>query len=101
MFTEIYKNINNFVSKIFKRNISGKTFAEEASRIERCVSAKIQDKYNFNPKNSPVDYAVMLLPITKTYRVKNERNNFRNRHNKKIIRYHLQDQYQSVYVVRT
>ena len=50
-----------------KNTRSGKPDSEEASHIEGFVNPKIRDKYNVTPKNSPVDYAYMLLLITKKY----------------------------------
>ena len=38
-FTKILKKL---VSEIFKRTISGKPYAKEAPRIERCVNTNIQ-----------------------------------------------------------
>ena len=49
-----FQNMKNFVSEIFKRTRSGKPDAEDASHIEGCVNPKIQYKYNFTPKTSPL-----------------------------------------------
>ena len=57
--------MKKFVSEISKRTRSGKPDVEEASHIEVCLNPKIQYKYNLSHKNSPVDYADMLLPLTK------------------------------------
>ena len=72
MFITTSKNMKKFVSEILKRTISGKPDAEEASQIERFVNPNIQDKYNLTHKTSSVDYADMLLPLTKIFRVKNK-----------------------------
>ena len=64
--------MKKFVSKIFKNNRSGKPDAEVASQIEGCVKPNIQDKYNLTKKTSSLDYADMLLPLTKICRVKNK-----------------------------
>ena len=65
MVTATYKNMKKFVSEISKRTRPEKPDAEEDSHIEGCANPKIQDKYNPTPKNSPVDYADMFLPLTK------------------------------------
>ena len=57
--------MKKFVSKIFKFIKSGKLYVEEASHIEVCVKPNIQEKYNLAPKTSPVDYADILLTLTK------------------------------------
>ena len=57
--------MKNFLSEIFKRTRSEKPDAEEASHIEGYANPKIQEKYNITPKFSPVDYADMLLTLTK------------------------------------
>ena len=57
--------MKKFVTEIFKITRSGKPDAEEDSHIEVCVNPYIEDNYNPNPKTSPVDYADMLLPLTK------------------------------------
>ena len=84
MFITIYKNMRKFVSEIFKFNRSGKLDAEEASHIEGCVNPNIQEKYNLTPKTSPVDYADILLTLTKICRVKNKCFPFSNGHSGKI-----------------
>ena len=64
----VNKNLQNtkkFVSEIFKCNRSGKPDKEEASHIEWFVNPNMQDNYNLTNKNSPVDYADMLLPLKK------------------------------------
>ena len=60
------------MSEIFKRNRSGKLDAEEASHIEGCVNPNIQGKYKLTHKTPSVYYADMLLPLTKTFTVKNK-----------------------------
>ena len=60
-------NIKHFENKIFKSTRSGKIYAEEAPRIEVFVDTNIQEKYNFIPNTSPLDYDDMLLPIMKQY----------------------------------
>ena len=65
VITATYKNMKKFLIEIFKRTRSGKLYSEEASYIEVCVNSKIQEKFNLAPKNSLVDYANMLLPLTK------------------------------------
>ena len=70
MFTTASKNMNKFVSKIFKHNRSGKPDAEEASHIEGCVNPNINEKYNLTHKTSSLYYADILLPLTKIFRVK-------------------------------
>ena len=62
--------MKNFVSEIFKRTISGKVDAEEDSHIEVFVNPNIQEKYKLTHKTLSVDYADMLLLITKICRVK-------------------------------
>ena len=57
--------MKKFVSEIFKSIRSGKPYAEEASHIEGCVNPNIKEVYKLTPKNSPVDYAYILLPLTK------------------------------------
>ena len=85
--------MKNFVSEIFKRTLSGKPDAEEPSHIEVCVNPNIQEKYNLTNKTSSVDYADMLLPLTKICRVKTKCCPFRNWHSGKILRHKLQEQY--------
>ena len=80
MFTETYKNIKNFASEIFKRNISGKLDVEEATHIEGYVDTKIKDGYNLTHPKSPVYYTDILLPIKKYTQGKNECYTFRNIH---------------------
>ena len=88
MFTATYKNINRFMSEIFKHTRSGKPYFEEALRIEGCMDTNIQDKYNPTPRTLPVDYSKtspvgygdMLLTITKKMQGKNECCPFINRH---------------------
>ena len=70
MFTTTSKNMNMFVSKIFKRTRSGKPYSGEASHIEGCMNPNIQEKYNLTHKTSSVDYSDMLPPLTKICRVK-------------------------------
>ena len=65
VFTSTYKNMKNFVSEIFKHTRSGKLDVEEASHIEVCVKPNIKQKYDLTTKTSPVEYADMLLPLTK------------------------------------
>ena len=72
MFTTTSKNMKKFVSKILENNRSGKPDTEEASHIEGCVNSNIQEKYNLTHKTSSLDYADMLLPLTKICRVKNK-----------------------------
>ena len=55
--------MKKFISEIFKRTRSGKLDAEEASHIEGYLKPKMQEKYNLAPKNPPVYYAYMLLPL--------------------------------------
>ena len=100
MFITTYKNMKKFVNEIFKRTRSGKPGAEEASHIEGCMKANIQDKYNLTQKTSPVDYSDMLMPLTKLCRVKNKCCPFRNLHSRKILRQHMQYQYHMVCVIR-
>ena len=50
------KNIKKFASKILKRTLPGKPYAEEARRNEIFVNTNIEEKHNVTPKNSPVDY---------------------------------------------
>ena len=96
LFKATYKNNKNFVSKIFKRNRSGKTYAEEVPRVYGCVNTKIQDDFNLSPKTSPVDYADMLLSITKIMQGKNKFCPFRYRLSEKLQRHHCQEQWQIV-----
>ena len=65
VITATYKNMKKFLIEIFKRTSSWKLYVEEALHIEGCVIPNIQEKYNITPKTSPVDYADMLLPLTK------------------------------------
>ena len=51
---------------------------EEVSLIEGYVDPKIKEKYNLTPKTSSVDYADMLLPLTKYMKGKNECRPFNN-----------------------
>ena len=74
------QHIKKFSNEIFKRTRSGKQNLEESSRIEGCVNTKIQENYNLTTKTLPVDYADILLYITKISRVKNECYPFTNRH---------------------
>ena len=76
--------MKKFVSEIFKCTILGKLDAEEASHIEVCVNPNIQEKYKLAPKNSPVDYADMLLPLTKNMQGKNKCCPFSNWYSGKI-----------------
>ena len=80
VFTSTYKNIKNILSEIFKHTRLGKPDVEEAPRIEGCVDSNIQENYNLTTKTLPVDYADILLYITKISRVKNECYPFTNRH---------------------
>ena len=57
--------MKNIASEILKVTRPGKLDAEEEPCIEGCVNPNIQDKYILNPKNSPVDYDYVLLPLTK------------------------------------
>ena len=57
--------MKKFLSEIFKLTRSGKPDAEEASHIEGCVNPNIQEKYNLTHKTTPLDYADMLLSLTK------------------------------------
>ena len=76
--------MQKFVSKLLKQNISGKPDAEEASHIEGYLNPNIQENYNLTHKNSSVDYADILLPLTKICRVKNKCFPFSNWHSGKI-----------------
>ena len=67
VFTTTSKNMNKFVSEIFKSNRSGKQDTEEDSHIEGCVNPNVQEKYNITHKTSSVDYADMLMPLTKIF----------------------------------
>ena len=69
-FTENFKNMKNSASEIFKHSIPGKLDTEEAPHIEACENPNTQDNCNLTPQNAPVDYADMLLPLTKICRVK-------------------------------
>ena len=84
MFAATYKNMKEFVGVIFKRTRSGKPYAGEASHIEGCVNPKIQEKYNLTPENSSVDYADLLLPLTKNIQGKNQCFTFSNWLSEKI-----------------
>ena len=84
MFTTTSKNMKKFVSEVFKHTRSVKPDAEEASHIERCVKPSIQDKNNLTHKTSSVDYADMLLPLPKIFRVKNKCCPLRNWNSGKI-----------------
>ena len=64
--------MKKFVREIFKRTGSGKPDAEEASHIAGCVNPNIQEKHNLTQKNSSVDYAGILLHLTKICGVKNK-----------------------------
>ena len=98
-FKAIYKNIKKFVSKIFKRTRSGKSYLEGGPRIEGYVNKIIQDKYNLTPKHSPGDYADMLLTIKNIYRIKMN-TVLSEIGTVKIWRRNLQGQYQMVCVTR-
>ena len=63
-FTEIYKNMKKFASGISKHTRRGKLDVDKAPCIEVCVNPKIKEKYSLTNK-TPVDYADMLLPLTK------------------------------------
>ena len=82
----VYRNLQKYeecLSEIFKRTRPGKPDAEEASHIEVCMEPNIQEKYNLTPKNSPVDYANMLLPLN-NMQGKNKCCPFSNWHTGKI-----------------
>ena len=72
MFATTSKIMKKFVREIFKFTGSGKTDSEDASHIEGCVNPNIQGNYSLNHNTSSVDYADMLLPLTKIFRVKNK-----------------------------
>ena len=54
-----------FLSEISKRTRSGKPELDKTPLIEGCENIRIKYKYNLVPKNLPVYYADILLPITK------------------------------------
>ena len=84
MSTATYKNINKFAVEILKLTRPGKTYVEEALRIEIFMNKNIKDNYNLKPKTSLVDYANMLLPTEKKCRVKIEYCPLITRHSRKI-----------------
>ena len=55
--------MDNLASQTFKSTIPVKSDAGEDPCIEGCVNPNIQDTYSLTPKNSPVDYSDMLLPL--------------------------------------
>ena len=61
------QNMKELASEIFKHTISEKPDLEEDPHIEGCVNTNIQEKYNLITNILTVDYADMLLPITKKY----------------------------------
>ena len=63
--------MKKFVSGIYKYTRPWKLYVEEAPCIEVCVNPKIQGKYSLAPK-TPLDYADMLLTLTKNMQVKNK-----------------------------
>ena len=83
MFKTTSKKMKKFVSEIFKRTRLSKLDVEEASHIEGCVNPDIQDKYNLTHKTSSLDYADMILPLTKICSVQNKCFPFRNCHSGK------------------
>ena len=100
MFTTTYKNMKKFVSEILKHTRWGKPDMEEASHIEGFVNPHIQYKYNHTHKTSPVYYFDMLMPLTKICKVKHIWRPFSGLHSGKILRHHMQEQYQMVCVIR-
>ena len=76
--------MNNLENQILKSTRPGKSDAGENPCIEGCVNPNIQDKYSLNTKTSPLDYSVMLMPLTKNMQDKNKCCPFRNWHSGKI-----------------
>ena len=64
--------MKKFRSETFKHTISGKYGVGMDPHIKVCVNPHIWEKYKLTPKTSPADYADMLLPMKKKYRVKNK-----------------------------
>ena len=62
--------MKNFSSRIRKFTWSDNPDVEEYPCIEGCANQNIKDNYNLTPKNLPVYYSDMLLPLTNIFRVK-------------------------------
>ena len=74
---------------------------EEPPHIEGYRNTNIHENFNLTPQILTVDYADMVLPITKSMQSRNEYCTINNKHRGTIWRHHFKDQYQIVCVIRT